>query len=246
VTTSQVAVIVLASFAGALVKAVTGMGYPVIAVPLISLALGIEDAVVIVALPNLAANAWLCWEARDARHEARDLDLIVGVGVVGAIIGTIALVNLPEEPLLVALALVIVAFIVRFVRHPDLRWDERSARRGAPFVGLVVGLLQGAIGVSGPVVATWMHGYRFAARTYIYAITLIFGVTGLAQLTVLLVQGRFTADRLTGAAAAGVAVAVATPLGLRLRSRLAGPAFDRAILAALALSAVSLLVDALR
>lgn len=242
---SQVAVIVLASFAGALVKAVTGMGYPVIAVPLISLALGVQDAVVIVAVPNLAANAWLCWEARDARHGARDLDLIVGVGIVGAVIGTIALVELPEEPLLVALALVIAAFIVRFLRNPHLRWDERFARRASPVVGLVVGLLQGAIGVSGPVVATWMHGYRFAARTYIFAITLIFGVTGLTQIVVLLGQGRFTADRLVGAAAAGLAVAVATPLGIRLRGRLAGPAFDRAVLAALALSAVSLLVDAI-
>lgn len=244
-TTTQVLVIVLASFAGSLVKAVTGMGYPVIAVPLISLALGVEEAVVIVALPNLAANAWLCWEARDARSEARDLDLLIGVGILGAVIGTVALVELPEEPLLVALAVVIVAFIVRFLRNPHLRWDDRMARRAAPAVGLVVGLLQGAIGVSGPVVATWVHGYRFAARTYIFAVTLIFGVTGFTQIVVLLTQGRFTSERLAGAAAAGLAVAIATPLGVRLRSRLAGPAFDRAVLGALALSAVSLLVDAI-
>lgn len=244
-TGSQIAVVVLASFAGALVKAVTGLGYPVIAVPLISLVLGIEDAVVIVALPNLAANAWLCWEARDARHDARDLDLLVGFGIVGAVVGTIALVGLPEEPLLVLLAAIIVAFIVRFLRNPDLRWDERSARRGAPFVGVVIGLLQGAIGVSGPVVATWVHGYRLAARTYIFTITLIFGVTGLAQIVVLAGQGRFTAERFVAIAAAALAVGLATPLGLRLRSRLAGPAFERAVLAALGLSAVSLLVDAL-
>ena len=82
-------------------------------------------------------------------------------------------------------------------------------------------------------------------RSYIFAITLIFGVTGLVQILVLAAQGRFTAERLSGAAVAGLAVALATPLGLQLRRRLAGPAFDRAVLAALALSAVSLLVEAL-
>ncbi|HRW38034.1 MAG: sulfite exporter TauE/SafE family protein [Acidimicrobiales bacterium] len=245
-TSSQVAVIVVASFAGALVKAVTGLGYPVIAIPFISLAIGVEDAVVMVAVPNFAANAFLCWEAREARHEARDLDLLIGFGIVGAIVGTIALVELPEEPLLVLLAATIVVFIVRFLRDPHLRWAERTARRGAPFVGLAVGLLQGAIGVSGPVVATWIHGYRLAARTYIFTITLIFGVTGLAQIAVLGAQGRFTGERIAGAAVAGVAVALATAVGLRLRSRLAGPTFERAVLAALALSAVSLLVDAFR
>lgn len=40
-TPGQLTVVVLASFAGALVKAVTGLGYPVIAVPLIALVLGV-------------------------------------------------------------------------------------------------------------------------------------------------------------------------------------------------------------
>jgi uncharacterized membrane protein YfcA len=244
-TPTQLLVVVLASLVGATVKSVTGLGYPVFAVPIIALVLGVEDAVVLVALPNLGANAYLCWESRDARDQTRDLPLLVGFGIVGAVIGTIALVRLPEEPLLIVLALTIGVFVVNFVRRPDVAIDPRTATRWSPVVGTVIGLLQGAIGVSGPVVATWVHGYRLPPRVFVHTVTFIFGVTGAVQIVVLAIQGQFTTDRLVAAAAASVPVAIATPLGVRLRDRLAGPAFDRAVLAVLLLSAVSLVVDAL-
>ena len=74
--------------------------------------------------------------------------------------------------------------------------------------------------------------------------TFIFGVTGFVQVVVLAVQGQFTASRLSGAAVAAVPVALATPIGLRLRSRLSGPAFGKVVLVVLAASAVALLLEA--
>lgn len=243
-TGGQLLVVVLASLAGATVKSVTGMGYPVLAVPLITLVLGVEDAVVLVALPNLAANAYLCWESREVRSQARDLPLLVGFGIVGAVVGTIALVSLPEEPLLIVLALAIGVFVINFFRRPDLAIDPRVATRWSPAVGTVTGLLQGAIGVSGPVVATWVHAYRLPPRVFVHTVTFIFGVTGAVQIVVLALQGQFTANRLVAAAAAAVPVAIVTPLGVRLRDRLAGPTFERVVLAVLLVSAASLVVDA--
>jgi uncharacterized membrane protein YfcA len=245
VTATQLIVIVLASAAGALVKGVTGMGYPVLAVPLIALVTGMEDAVVIVALPNLAANVYLCWDAREHRHGARDLGRLVGFGALGAVVGTVALVRLPELPLRIALALTIGYFVVQFVRHPELKVGEATAHRWSPAAGGVIGVMQGAVGVSGPVVATWLHGYRLPRETYVYSITLIFGVTGAVQVLTLGGQGQFDVDRLVAAAAAAVPVALAIPMGVRLRQRLAGPAFERAVLAVLVFSAISLVAEVL-
>lgn len=244
-TTGQLVVVLLASAAGALVKGVTGLGYPVLAVPLIALVGGIEDAVVIVAVPNLAANAFLCWEAREHRGGARDLDRLGAFGIAGAVLGTVALVQLPDDPLRVVLALTVVVFVVQFLRRPELRMDPTTARRWSPVAGSVAGVMQGAVGVSGPVVATWLHGYRLQRDSYVFSITLLFGVTGAAQVVVLVAQGAFTAERLVGSAVAAISVAIAIPLGLRLRRRLAGTAFERAVLAVLVLSAVSLLAEVL-
>ena len=235
--------IVVASAVGAGVKGVTGMGYPLLAVPLISLVGGVDDAVVAVAAPNLAANIYLCWHARAGRVEARDLARLVGVGVVGAVVGTVALVRLPDEPLLVTLALMICWFVIQFLRHPELHMPPATATRWSPLAGTVAGLMQGAIGVSGPVVAAWMHPYRLPRDAYVYSITLIFGVTGAVQLTVLLGQGQMTGYRPWATLAAAVPAAVALPVGVRLRQRLAGPTFDRVVLAVLMASAVSLLIQ---
>jgi uncharacterized protein len=243
VTPTQVVVIVLASAAGALTKGVTGLGYPVIAVPLIALVLGMEDAVVLVALPNLAANVYLCWESRAHRRGTRDLGRLVGFGAVGAIAGTVALVSLPDAPLQLLLAVTIGFFVVQFLRRPELRVDHLTARRWSPAAGSLAGLMQGAVGVSGPVVATWLHGYRLPRDVYVYSITLIFGVTGAVQIAVLAVQGQFTAARLVASTVAAVPVALTIPMGLRLRRRLAGPAFERAVLAVLVVSAASLVLE---
>ena len=242
VTGAEIAVVLGASLLGAFVKSITGMGYPLIAVPLITLALGIEEAVVIVAFPNLVANATLCFGARDGRSEARDVRALVGFGFLGAFLGTYALVSVPEEPLLVALALTIVGFVVNFLRSPDLRIDPQTSRRWSPIVGGFAGVMQGAVGVSGPVVATWMHGYRLPKQAYVFSVTAIFGVSGGVQLGLLLAAGKMTVDRAGASVLALVAVLAAMPAGTRLRARLGGPGFDRAVLGVLLASGVSLVV----
>ena len=242
VTGAEIAIVVGASMLGAFVKSVTGMGYPLIAVPLITLALGIEEAVVIVALPNLVANATLCFGARDGRSASRDLPALVGFGFVGAFLGTYALVSVPEEPLLIALALTIVGFVFHFLRSPDLRVDPETSRRWSPVVGGFAGVMQGAVGVSGPVVATWMHGYRLPKQAYVFSVTAIFGVSGGVQLALLLAAGKMTLERAGVAALALVAVLVVMPFGTRLRARLGGPGFERAVLGVLIASGISLIV----
>ncbi len=233
-------VIVLASVFAAFVKGVTGLGYPLIVVPLATLATGIEDAVVAVAIPNLAANLWLCWTERSARGEVRDLPRLLVPGVLGAVVGTFALVNLPEDPLLALLAVTVLGFVVLFVRSPELRLSPALTHQWAPAVGAVTGVVQGAVGASGPVIATWLHGYRLGKSAYVYAITLIFAVTGSIQIAVLTTQGEMTGARLAGSVAAGIPMAVMLPLGARFRDRLAGPMFERAVLAVLVAAAIGM------
>ena len=245
VTGAEIAIVLGASLLGTFVKAVTGMGYPVIAIPLITLVLGIEDAVVIVAAPNLAANALLCWGARAGRDEARDLPALLGWGALGALVGTFALVRVPEDPLLLVLAATVAMFVVTFLRSPELRFSAATTRRFSPVVGGVAGLMQGAVGVSGPVVASWLHGYRLRATTYVFSITAIFGASGAAQLALLVASGQYTTERALVSLAAFVPVLAMIPVGTRLRDRLDGPAFEHAVLAVIAGSGIALVVQVL-
>lgn len=244
-TGAEIAVVLGASLVGAFVKSVTGMGYPLLAVPLIALVLGVEDAVVIVAAPNAAANFLLCWHAREGRHEARDLPVLVGTSFAGAFLGTFLLVSLPEEPLLLLLAATIVGFVISFLRSPELRLQPSTTHRWSPVVGAVAGTMQGALGVSGPVVGAWMHGYRLSARAYVFSVTSIFGVSGSVQLVLLAAAGKVTAERGVVSALAFVPVLAMLPVGARLRDRLAGRGFEHAVLAVLLASGAALVLRVL-
>lgn len=242
---AEIAVVLGASLLGAFVKSVTGMGYPLLAVPLIALALGIEDAVVIVSGPNAVANAALCWQARDGRSDTRDLPVLVATGFAGAFLGTFLLVTLPEDPLLIVLALTMVVFVVNYLRSPELRLQPATTRRWSPVVGSIAGVMQGALGVSGPVVGAWMHGYRLTSQAYVFSVTLIFGVAGSVQLVLLALSGRYTGERLSVSALAMVPVVVVLPLGMRWRRRLGGRGFDLAVLGVLLASGAALVVRVL-
>ncbi|MGI9643912.1 MAG: TSUP family transporter, partial [Ilumatobacteraceae bacterium] len=112
-TGEELALIVVASLVGSFVKSVTGMGYPVVAIPLLSLFIDVEDAVVIVALPNAAANLLLNIHARRAARESRDLVALSVAAVLGALAGTAVLVRVPDEPLLLALAATVLVYVIQ-------------------------------------------------------------------------------------------------------------------------------------
>jgi len=218
------------------------MGYPLLAVPFLSLFIGVHDAVVIVALPNTFINLLLNLDTRQSRHETRDMGLLGTAMAVGAAFGVLLLVYLPEKPLLLALVASIVMFVIRYFRPTAPTMQPATTRRWSSPVGLVAGLMQGSIGISGPIVAMWIHGYRLNKNAYIYSVTMLFLVGGVAQLVVLAATGEFTDDRLTAVGVAAVAALSMVPIGTRLRGKLSGEKFEKLVVVLLVVSAVSLLV----
>jgi hypothetical protein len=160
VTGPELTIVLVAVVIGSISKAVTGMGLPMIVIPIAALFSDIGDAVVVIALPNLTANAVLAVREREHVHEARDLPALALTGAIGAVIGTLLFVNVPDQPLVVALIIAIVVYITTFFLKPDLRTSPEQSRRLSPFAGLLAGTFQGAIGISGPVFGSWIHSFR--------------------------------------------------------------------------------------
>lgn len=238
-------IVALVSLGGSFVKAVTGMGFPLIAIPALTLIIGVESAVVVIALPNVIANALLNWGVREERKKTRDLPVLVTTSIVGAVIGTLVLVEAPEGPLLIGLAMTVLAFVIQRLRQPHLTLSPSVTRRGSPFVGIAAGFSQGAVGVSGPIVALWFHGYRLGTGPYVFSITALFLVAGVTQLSMLIAAGAYTRERLIASAVALIATLSVIPLGTRVRARLASETFERLILLLLVLSGLSLIWRAL-
>ena len=238
---TELTVVLLAVVIGATVKAVTGMGLPIIAIPIAALFVDLDDAVVTLAFPNLLANGVLAYRERSHAADTRDLPTLAIVGVVGAAIGAIAFVALPETPLVVILIVAIICYVVAFFAKPDLRVSEDRSRRWAPLVGGVAGAFQGAIGISGPIVGSWIHSYRLDRGAHIFSVTSLFLVTGLTQFVIFAVTGEL-AGRVGASLLACIPVLASIPLGTWLRNRVSTRGFDLAIVAMLVVSVGALAV----
>lgn len=241
VSGAELTIVLVAVVVGSTIKAVTGMGLPIIVIPVASLFVAFEDAVVVISFPNVLANGVLAARERSQWGATRDLPTLIVAGIVGATVGALLFVSLPEEPLVVALIVVIIGYIVLFLAHPDLRTTPERSRRLAPAVGSIAGAFQGAIGISGPIVAPWIHSYRLPRGAHVLSVTILFFITGATQLAVLVADGEL-AGRVTAMLLACVPVLAAIPIGTALRDRVSTRGFDLAIVGILALSAISLIV----
>ncbi|MYJ37122.1 MAG: TSUP family transporter, partial [Acidimicrobiaceae bacterium] len=133
---------------------------------------------------------------------------------------------------------------VRSLWFGDITVPAEAARRASPAVGLISGVMQGAVGVSGPIIGSWLYAYRLPRDAYIFALSVLFLIAGLAQISSLASIGAYDSDRLIAAAIGFGPVLAMLPIGERLRARLSGSQFDRVVLGLLAAAGVTLVVRA--
>ncbi len=240
----EIVAVAAAVVVAALLKSITGMGFPLILIPTLALVIDVTDAVIIVAPANLFLNTSLVWDARRARHDAPALPGFLVGGVMGGIAGSLLLSILAEETLRWILIVVVVLFLVNRFRAPDLTIPGHLVGPLAPVVGTVAGVFQGAAGISGPLVTPWFLSLGLSRETYVFSIAAAFALSGGAQIAGLTAQGLFTLH-LLGLGAALVAVAaLLLPVGVRLRRRVPVVVFERLVIALLAASALTMILRA--
>ena len=241
--TFDLAVIVVAIAVGAFIKGATGGGLPQLAIPVMAVFLGVEHAVVVMAIPGVVANGLLVWSHRAEAPRTRHLPAMIGAGIVGSVVGTVLLKSLDGRVLSGFLAAVILGYIVLSVAKPGFTLPEAVTRIGSGPVGLAAGGLQGATGISGPLLTTWLHGFGMPPRTYVFALSSLFFVFSAVQAIALAGVGLYTPARLLQSLLALVPILVALPLGVRAAKTLSARTFQRVILVLLAASVVSLVRD---
>jgi uncharacterized protein len=240
---TDLVIIVLAIALGAFVKGVTGSGLPLIAIPVMAAFLGVERSIVIMAIPGIVSNTWMLWSLRSHLSQTRDLPTMLATGMVGVLAGTWLLKTLDARLLSLGLAMMIFAYVVLFFVHPDLRLAPRVTRCLSGPVGAAAGALQGATGLSGPVLLTWLHAYRQEKQVYLVSIVTLFQLYTVVQVFSLAALGLYTPSRIRDSFLALVPLIV-LPLGTRFARRLKERVFERTVLALLVAVGLKMVYDA--
>ncbi len=230
--------------AGGLAKGATGMGLPLVALPALTAAFGLQHAISLLIIPVLLTNSLQAWQFRStSRDESMGFLPVLLVGAVaGVAAGTWLLVSLPERQLMIGLGVMLFAYLALRLARPSFAVAASTGRRLALPVGIAGGILQGATGIASPVAVTFIHAMRLDRKAHLYAVSVLFLGFGILQLVALVLAGVMQPQWLLEGMLALVPILAAMPVGQWLAARLSAAAFDRMIMIFLAVLGAKLLL----
>ena len=86
-TPDSLLIMFIALAAGSLVKGISGLGLPLVAIPVMAGFMDVDRAVAIMVIPGILINCYLLWTYRKHAVNFASLPLMVCVGIVGVVIG---------------------------------------------------------------------------------------------------------------------------------------------------------------
>lgn len=244
-TLPVILIIVAAISLGTFAKGITGVGLPILAMPLMAGFFGVERAVLIMIIPSLFSNTWLVLTHRDEWPGLRRLVPFLLAAVVGGVLGSLVLANVSARGLSLLLAAVLGVYLLHQWRNPSFRLSKGQERWVGPLSGIAAGAVQGTSGISAPVIAPYYHAIGLTQRTYVCAISATFLLISVVQVASLTQLGLYTPQRVFEGVIALGPVVIFLPLGMRMAKKISREIFDRLLISILVVMEFKLLYDGL-
>jgi uncharacterized membrane protein YfcA len=229
---------------GGLAKGITGLGLPMVAVPVLAGFLGVERAVMTMFMPILVMNIWLMWTLRDCRRDVPELPRMLLPSVPGVALGAGILYLATEQFLSTVLASWIVAYLLFRFFHPTMSLQGASRRRFAPVVGFTAGSMQAATGISAPVLVPYVDALGLAPRPYVFTVATVFTMLSGTHLVMMLGAQAISAEQFSESLLAILPTMVFVPLGQKLRGVINPETFNRITRGIMLIMAARLLYSA--
>ena len=138
------AAILLAAY---FIRGITGFGSGLLAVPMLALLLPLQFVVPLVLLLDFTASL-VIGGLHFKRVQWNEIGILIPFSIVGVALGTSLLVNLPQAPMLIALATFVLIFAVRSVLN--IHGEKPASRAWAIPASLTGGTVGGLFGTGGP------------------------------------------------------------------------------------------------
>jgi uncharacterized membrane protein YfcA len=238
------AIFILATIAlGAIMKGITGLGLPIFAIPALAMFVPVDVAVIVMALPSLVANSWLIYLHRQHFPLMRAHRAFLGLGFVGALVGTWFLANLDDVVLRILLASWLGIYLIQLFTG-KARSGMFSGKAGlAGPLGLAAGTLQGSTGISAPVIAPYFHAHGLTLSAYAFAVACAFALLSAGQLSVMATADLLTPTLISYSVLATFTTTLFMPVGVKFAKKLSRESFDRGLPVLFILVEIKLIYD---
>ena len=226
---------------GAFVQSISGFGYALLAIPLISIITGTTQAIVLVTVASAANTAVLAWINRHGVHWPVAARVIVS-SVVGMPLGLWVLDVTDDRSLQIATGVTILLVAALMQRGVHVS-------RPSPTADVVAGALSGVLtmstGTTGPPLVIGLHGRALSPAAFRGTLGIVFFTVGAISFVMFAVDGKVESASVSAALFAIPAQSAATFAGDRVAQRVSAERFGRLVLVLLAASAVAAIVAAL-
>jgi len=243
-TLPNAAKLILCTFAGGTVTGLVGFGGVILTLPLLAVFFPLRAAVVVRMFPPIANMVYLSYSLR--RDVAwRPTVVLSAFGIAGVALGVVVLRMAPGRWLLLGLGVLVLAVAVSNIVRPSrkrkvfrTRWPQTSS------VGFFGGVLAGAYGVPGPLLALYAYHTEWSPRVAKAVCVVFFLVVAVARVPSYLLARMVTREILLWSLILTPVGLLGVHLGHLLAKKVDTQTFKRIVYIILALSGVMLCVKA--
>jgi len=227
-----------------LVHGTLGLGFPLLATPLLALLVDVRSAILITLLPTVSVNVLSVVKGGGLQESVGRFWPLAAYALAGSVLGTHVLIASDPAPFKLLLAGLIVLYLAssRLGGH-GLAWVGRHLRLSMLGFGILAGLAAGTTNVMVPILIIYFLELGLAPRAMVQVFNLCFLAGKLSQIGVFAGSGLLTAALLTATAPLALAAVAALVLGMRLREALPVESYRRIVRHVLLALAVLLVVQ---
>ena len=241
-----VAMATIGFFLGGLLKGVVGMGLPLVAIPIVAIAMPVAQAIPLMLAPGYVMNLI---QVRQTWHARTSLlpwwPALLGIAI-GIVVGVQIATSAPEDLVRGVLGGLVIVFVLMGFAHIELPPRFANNRAVGFGMGGLTGLSGGLTGGFGATLAMYLLACRLEKDRFVWLIGVMMFLGVIVLTASLVAAGSFKADQL----AATLAVLAPSWLGLtvggHVRKKVSQRVFRNTAMIALLIMGVSLVVSAVR
>ena len=229
-------IIVVTMLAG-YIQGLLGVGYPMLATPLLSLVVDLRTAVIVTVPTIMFLSAYLIFRGGNLRESVARFWYMPLCMVAGALIGARIFLSVDPSWLLLSLGLALLMYVsLDWLGRAEFPGARRFLHPGAVICATLAGVSESAINVGGPFLLIWCLVMGLTPVTLIQVLNLCF-LTGKTTQVAALTAGGIPVMAWIAAAPLAIAALLPFRLGIQARERANIAAYRRWLRAFLSLMA---------